>query len=541
MTKPPSGCTPGRPRIWDDATRERARLAYLQGDSPAEIAAAIGCSVRSVRTWIKAGQWGQELAARRATIAGLERQIAKLSQGDATASKADRVAKLTKSLRALKQLTPTPKPRPTVRAAVHEALREQALSPEYGLYQFQRDFLLSDARFRAVLKSRQIGFSYVIGLGALLGAAAGRGQLVVSASEDQAQIILRYCEIHAERLGLTLDVEGNTRVLNGVPIRALSTNFRTVQGHAGDVWFDEFAWLRTQHQKRLWGALVPSITAVGGRVTITSTPFIPGTLHWEIAENHNGRWPQFERTRITIHEAVAQGMPLPGGIEELRGLFDADTWAMFYLCEYAEGQDNLLSWAALHALTVPDVLAIPVGHLRGGVDIGRTGHRYARILLGQELLGGIGGYTDRFALRHWRVAQGLDFATMRKDVQDTDALYEVEHWAIDRTGLGMQLAEELIPLLSGRATGHHFDARKKERWALNLLKLVQDKRLILPNDPDVLAALHAVRKIVQANGVRYDAPSDDLGHGDLFWAVAMAADGRARHPHNSGVKVEVWH
>lgn len=50
---------------------------------------------------------------------------------------------------------------------------------------------------------------------------------------------------------------------------------------------------------------------------------------------------------------------------------------------------------------------------------------------------------------------------------------------------------------------------------------------IPPNDPDVLARLHAVEKLVSGSAIKYDAARDESGHGDLFRAVALAADGRA--------------
>lgn len=531
----------GRPRKWDDEIREAARQRYLAGDTPVEIAATINAHERTIRGWIWKLGWHRELMARRQTASGIEDQIAALSRGRPTPKRTDQLAKLTKSLERMRRIAPKAKPRPVVRRAVRADLLEAVRAPDYGLYSYQREFLASEDRFRCVLKSRQIGFSYAIGLGCVLAAAAGRNQLVVSASEDQAQIILDYARHHSERLDLALDDDtGSAITLAGSTIRVLSTNFRTVQGFAGDVWFDEFAWLRAAHQKRLWSALVPSITAMGGRVTVTSTPFLPGTLHWELAENHQGRWAQFARWRITIHDAIAQGMPLPGGLEELRGLFDSESWQMMYLCQYAESGDALLGWQLLHSLTAPDIHRLTAGRLRGGVDVGRTGHRFAVALLGQEQRGE-GDFSDRFVLRHHELRKGLPFAAQRQTVLDLDSRHTIEAWRIDRTGLGMQLAEELTALLSPRAVGVHFDQGKKQRMALNLLKLAEDKRLVLPNDPEVLANLHSVQKIATASGLRYDAPSDDSGHGDLFWALAMAADGRAKYPDGAGVKVELWH
>ncbi|MCB2022880.1 MAG: terminase family protein, partial [Burkholderiaceae bacterium] len=523
-------------------TRDQAREALLSGDTPEEIAQRIGCSSRTVRGWAKAGGWYRMLVERRNSLAQLDSEISRLTGQRSTNASADRLAKLTKARDRLARQQPKPKPRPTVRQAVSAELMDFVLSEAYGLYSYQREVVESEDRFRHIRKSRQIGFSYLLGLLVVLGATAGRNQLVVSASENQAHIVLAYARQHMARLGIVpTDDTANCITINGVDIRVLSTNWRTAQGFHGDVWFDEFAWLRPKHQKMIWGALVPSITAVGGRVTISTTPFLPATLDWEIAENHKGRWGQFARWKITIHDAIAQGMPLPGGIDELRGLFDADTWAMFYLCEYAEGGDSLLSWQALHDLTVPDVSALRVGRLRAGMDIGRTGHRTAIALLGQERDRVTDGFTDRFVLsQHW-LEKNMPFAAQRALALDIDQRHEIREWRIDRTGLGMQLAEELSVDMSPRAIGVHFDAAKKQRMALGLLKLVEDKRLVLPNDPDVLASLHSVQKIVSGNSLRYDAPSDETGHGDLFWALGMLATG-ARRGGSMGneVKVEVW-
>ncbi|MCP5230672.1 MAG: hypothetical protein H6931_17635 [Burkholderiaceae bacterium] len=532
----------GRPRKYGDETRDLAREALLSGDTPEEIAQRIGCSSRTVRGWAKAGGWYRMLAERRNSLAQLDSEISRLTKQRSTNASADRLAKLTKARDRLAKQQPKPKPRPTVRQAVSAELMDFVLSPEYGLYAYQREFIESDDRFQHVRKARQIGFSYVIGLRVLLGLMAGRNQLVLSASEDQALIILGYVRHHMARLEITAtDDRVDCIVVNGVEARALSSNWRTGQGFHGDVIFDEFDWLRPKHQRLMWGAIVPSITAVGGRVTISSTPFLPGTLSWEIAENHRGRWEQFRRWRITIHDAIAQGMPLPGGIEELRGLFDSDTWAMFYLCQYAEDGSALLGWDALHACAVPGVETVRVGRLRAGMDVGRTAHRTAIALLGQERDAVTDGYTDRYVLsRHW-IERGMPFAEQRALALDIDRRYAIDQWRIDRTGLGMQLAEELSRDLSPRAVGVHFDASKKQRMALGLLKLVEDRRIVLPNDPDVLASLHSVQKIVSGHGLRYEAPSDESGHGDLFWALAMLTDG-ARHgaTPGGGAVVEVW-
>ncbi len=528
----------GRPSIYTEAQKEQAYLEFLAGDSSTEIAARIGCSPRTVRHWIERGEWMSELRKRRETTTGLEEQIFRLSRvKNPSNAQAQRLAMLTKALERLKKAAPKPKPRPKVLGAVSAEALARVLDPEYGLYGYQVEFLESEERFRIILKARQIGFSYVVGLAVLLGAMAGRPQIVVSASERQAQIILGYVRHHAERLDvLPEEDKANKLKVMGTDIVAVSTNFRTAQGWPGDVWLDEFAWVR--NQRMLWAAVIPSITAIGGRVTVFSTPFLPGSLFWEIATNHKNKHDHWWRKTITIEDAIAQGMPLPGGLDELRMLFDSESWAMFYECQWAENGSALLSWELLHQLTTEAIWPERYGRLRGGVDVGRINDRTAIALVGQEHERA--KWKDRYALIHHEMHKGLPFDAQKARIHEVDGRFDVEGWKVDKTGLGMQLAEELQQAAPERFEGVWFSAQRKARMALNMLKLAEERRLLLPNDPDVLAQLHSIQKLTSGTTIKYDAERSDDGHGDLFWAVALAADGRAKPGGGaSGLGVEV--
>lgn len=529
---------PGRPHKFTEAQKEDALARYLAGDSTSEIAAVIGCTARTVRAWASKSDWGSDLRKRRETSGGIEAQIHRLSRvKNPTNAQAQRLAMLTKSLDRVKKSAPKPKPRPTVANAVSSEALARVLDPDYGLYGYQVEFLQDEGRYRIILKARQIGFSYVVGLAVLLGAMAGRPQVVVSASERQSQIILAYVRHHAARLEVLIDEDKtNKLVVMGTDIVAMSTNFRTAQGWPGDVWLDEFAWVR--NQRMLWGAIIPSITAIGGRVTVFSTPFLPGSLFWEIATNHKNKHGHWSRKTITIEDAISQGMPLPGGLDELRLLFDSETWAMFYECQWAENGSALLSWELLHSLTEERIRPERYGRLWGGVDVGRINDRTAEAIVGQEMDGK--KWKDRFALIYHKMHKGMSFAAQKATIQETDGRFDIERWKIDKTGLGMQLAEELHTASPERFEGVWFSAQRKSKLALNVLKLAEERRLLLPNDPDVLAQMHSIHKVTSGTTIKYDAERNDEGHGDLFWAVALAADGRAKPGDGGGgLSVEV--
>lgn len=529
------------PKIYGHEIREQARHLFLAGDSTEEIATQFDCTPNTIRNWARRFNWDNQLQYRRQSTCELEDQINRLVKKKKALGNGDarRLALLTRSYERLRKLSPSPKPsaksstnKPKMKVALSQDLLTKFLAPEYGLYPYQKDFILSEARFIKILKARQIGYSYgCLAPKALLRAMAGRNQLIVSASEYQSQIVLNYVRTHIERLGLEIeDADSKSISINGAKISALPTNFRTIQGNPGDVILDEFAWYH--NQKRIWEAIVPSITQIGGTVTVCSTPFVPGNFFWKIITGHEGRFENFEAHRITIHDAVKMGMPLPGGIEELRGLFDGDSWKMLYECEWAEDGTALLGWDMLHNLATTEETRFWDGPVYTGVDVGRVNDRFCIANVGKNKDG-------TYRLLHLELHKNIPFPTMRALIEQTIARYNVCKLNIDRTGLGMQLAEEIVNAHPYIASGKHFSRQIKEKLALNILKLCEDKHLTFYNDPVLLSQLHAVKKHATATGITYDAQRDETGHADAFWALALAVNGLARLNNNEQMVVEL--
>lgn len=544
--------TPGKTPRYGADVRAEARSRYLAGEPVALVAAAVGVSENTVRVWARDFGWREDLARRRTTPDQLEAEIARITAllagaGQKQAYKLTlRLRMLQKALDGLRRSLPRPRPIPRVAVFAHADLLKKALAPGYGLLPYQRRFLEDDARYRCVLKARQIGFTYVIGLSAVLGLAAGRDQIVVSASEEQARLVMGHLRAHAERLGLPIeeDSEREIRIMGSKAV-ALSTNWRTAQGYTGDVWFDEFAW--APHPDRLFNAVAPAITRVGGRITVCSTPWVPGNLFWKIATDHQGKYAHYSRHTVTIHDAIAQGMPLPGGLDELRLNFDAASWAMFFECQWAEEEGALLPWALLDEIAQDapaaggrKTAAPRYGRLRLGVDLGRVADRTALVLVGEVLDPVSLAATGIARVLATHSVQGMDFAGQRALIEDWIARHDPQAVVIDRSGLGWQLAEELADAHPGRVFPRGFTAPMKERLALNLLRLAEQKRLSIPRDPALMAELHAVRRLPTATGIRYDAPRNAAGHADRFWALALALDGMEGFSRAAGMEVELW-
>ncbi len=524
------------PKKFTEQEKAQARLLYLQGDRPEDIAEHIGCSARMVRNWAKKFGWDKELLNRKDNLTEIDTMLNRALKKAATPRNVKNIAMLVNARKTLTKFAPPPKPvvKPAILNAISQDILKKVLVPEYGLYEYQREFLQSICRFRKIIKARQIGFSYgCLALQALLGVTAGRNQLIVSASEKQALIVLGYVKEHMKKLEI-FPTEKPTKteiVFGGYSIIALPNNFRSLEGFNGDLIFDEFHLYH--NQRRIWTSVVPSITAVGGSVTICGIPFLAGSFWWEIVEEYKGKWKQFELYKMTIHDAVKRGMVVPGGIDELRELYDSESWAMMFECQWSEDGKSLLGWDLLHEIATGSEVRIWDGQIYCGVDVGRTNDKTAVVNIGIIEDG-------TFRLLHYEAKKNMPFEQQRMWLEDIFRMYNIVRMNIDETGIGKHLAEQLTTAHPRNAYAKHFTRELKEILALNLLKLCEDKQLILPNDLELLSQLHAVKKKSTPSGqITYDAARDESGHADLFWAVALAVDGLSKKD-SSGWEVAVW-
>ncbi|AQW83333.1 terminase large subunit domain-containing protein [Campylobacter pinnipediorum] len=392
-------------------------------------------------------------------------------------------------------------------------LRDEILS-KGGLFEYQKNFLACEAQFRIVLKSRQIGFSYVAAADALIGAIGGRNQLFLSASEEQALILMRYLRGWAERFGIVLDKDSETEITleNGAIIKALAHNFRTVQGFTGDIWMDEFAWYA--NPKKIWHAFVPSIGAIKGRLTILSTPFEEKSLFHELYSDE-AKYKMFERFRVDIYTAIKDGLEFD--LETMKALFDADTWASAYECVFIDDESSLLSISLIKSCIDESYnYYTPASDtpLLCGYDIGRVNDR--------STLASVVSIKDNFVLASLGVFAKASFKEQEDILSSHLRSYPLATLEMDKTGIGLNLTETMRSKFKSRVHGVYFTNSIKEQMALNLKKLFEDKKIKIPNDAMLISDLHAIKRSVGAKSFKYDAKRNEYGHADRFWALALA-------------------
>lgn len=404
------------------------------------------------------------------------------------------------------------------------------------LYPYQRRYLADRSRWKAACWSRQTGKTFTTTLEAVLDVleAEAEGRVsrwtILSISRDRAldamdngvKLHLRAIGAAFEAMEEKLDAEelaAKVELPGGSYIRAIAAKPETARGMSDNLILDEFA--HHKDNRALWRALVPVVSKPGLKLRVISTPNGKGDMFHEIMAD--GLGGLFSRHTVTIHDAVADG--LPRDIEELRRASrDPDTWAQEFECAFLDtaGREWLTFEEILAALEAPALPAYDGRPVYVGMDIAARGDLSVIAVL-EDVGAGM------LALREMQVMRGESFAAQLARLDAVMRAYRVTRVAIDQTGMGeMPVQEAQRRHGQYRVAGVIFTPSAKLDMAVALKDRLQARRLILPGVPEAGRAeliddLRAVKMEPGAGGVpRLLAERDGRGHADRFWALALA-------------------
>lgn len=393
------------------------------------------------------------------------------------------------------------------------------------LLPYQREALqgIKSHKYSVLLWCRQAGKSFVLALFAIERAVEINGHtvIVISPSERQSKEFMEKVRLHLSAIK-TLKIEFFEDVVanvleakfpNGSRIIAVPSKPETVRGFSGDVIMDEASFFDRGHE--VYQAVFPTITRKPEyKLVAISTPRSKKDVFYFLWHSAEGD-PLWFRMHLNIYEAAEKGLKV--NIEELkRGIKSERAWRTEYLCEFLDEEEVLLPYELITACeedTRVDDLRALSGELYVGVDIGRR-HDLTAVAV-CEKLGSV------LYLRKLEVLRGVPFSEQAK-VIDHIAAY-ARRVAIDETGLGMQLSEELERRWGTvRIRRVYFTARVKEELAERLKVKFQDRTIRIFSDNDLREELHSIRRVVTDSGnIRYEADSSE-GHADRAWALALS-------------------
>lgn len=384
---------------------------------------------------------------------------------------------------------------------------------------------------------------------------------ISSRDETQAQLFLNDCRAFAQILNLGVQDFGSTllpqderssslslRFENGSVIHSLSSNADAQAGKRGTRVLDEFA--LHPDPRRLYAIAYPGITW-GGQLEIISTHRGRHNFFNRLIEEirHHGNPKGFSLHRVTLSDALEQGLlqklkaKLPGDdyrqeMDEAdyynfirSGCADAATFAQEYECQPDDDDSAFLEWEWLEGCEYEqdaswqwdgsinkdaDTAANPQRDFFLGIDIGRE-HDLTVFWLLERV-------ADLLCTRAVQCLKGVPFAEQESVLATFMRIPSLRRLAIDQSGLGRQFAERATARYGAhRVKPVTFTAPMKEQLAYPLRHALQERRLRIPHDPLIRADLHSIRKEPsEGSHIRLSAARSGNGHGDRFWALALA-------------------
>ena len=435
------------------------------------------------------------------------------------------------------------------------------VTPKIPLTDSQRAFLEDDSQFRWWAAARQTGKSHCMAADSILPCIERPRNLeiLLSRGERQSVELMEKARQQCQALGVAAEMlEGffkDTSLLqhtitfpNQSRIIGLPANPDTARGYSGNVKLDEFG--LHANSREIWAALAPSATR-GYRIAAASTFKGVANKFYEIGKEmglHTGERPAAQPVRVgvwsghwtDVHMSAEQALKTLGlkiDVETLRAAIgDEEVWAQEFLNIPMAGADSFITLDMILACESGEATFEWDGKLRPGLC---AGYDVARKRDGSVIFLGY-PVGPLLAICGVIVLNGMTFADQKKICRGVGEAVEEAggRFAMDATGIGMQLGEELHaefpcvePVNFATAVdsglldkdGKPIKVGVKERMAGILKRRCEDRTIWLPDSVQLRREFQAVKRYVGPTGaVRLDAErSEKGGHADWFWACAL--------------------
>lgn len=364
-------------------------------------------------------------------------------------------------------------------------------------------------------------------------------------------------------------------------IKVLAANPRTARGFSGDLILDEFAF--HENSAAIWDAAEPIISSnpdyicriastgngkfnmfyrmvAGAKTTATTTNpaglcessagFIVSRVARSAAYILGQKiYDPKSRQPITPEQAFKAALDKASYRQNYELAFNDEAGALLAhelitSAQYGDDQDSECficedEWSP----SVLQFLASLPGPLNVGVDVGRK--RDLTVITVGERVGGIGGVIMVRAVLRMEAKRTSYQLKRLCEIMD---LPNAGRAFIDFTGVGVGLTDDAQDIYGvHRVVGIHFASREvrdeaqaaaaersidrnakpdtalvTELMGLDMLKTFEDARIRIPREGTYYDALRKPQRIAKANGeVRIAAESDEDGHADEFWSLAL--------------------
>lgn len=430
---------------------------------------------------------------------------------------------------------------------------------------FQIQFLNNETRFGIDVKSRQIAWSFISAVDAVVDSILNPGtpHVFVSLNLDEAKEKIRYAHniINAMdrpvRPRLHRDSGTEMEFKNGS--RLISHPCRPVRGKPQTrVYLDEWAHYPEGLDRKIYTAALPATTKGNGYIRGGSSPLGARGLFWEIVTEAIQKWPGYDGHRRLIpwwHVRALCRDKLAGqvaphmstaervyrfGSQAINQIFEnmfLEDFQQEYECAWIDEASAWISWDVIkrnqqadllhfHANRVDEALAlvdlvaeeIRQGHIEpvlvGGMDVGRKKDLTEFAALGISTSG-------QFPMRFSVSLSRTEYDDQERCFAEIISRLPFMQVLIDQNGIGNQLAENLARI-TGKAQGVTFTNATKALWAVQARVEAERGNTPLPMDRDLAYQIHSIKKrTTEAKNNVFDTERNEKHHADKFWAWAL--------------------
>lgn len=431
------------------------------------------------------------------------------------------------------------------------------IEPIIPFYGHQTPFMLDNARKKGLVKSRQIGGSFIGTAEAVLDAIqTGDDWNMISRSQRQAKKLLKKAAKHtvacnryirdALRMPLICNEDRDIgseeiRLKNGASICALPCDPDTIVGDTCNWLCDEFGLFPRANE--VFGVIKPSIMR-GKKIRVMSSPRGRKHKFYELYRTYKelGTESGWSWHTITIADAFAHGYtPLDEhgqamSLEEFERQETLDIgpemYAQEYMCAFVDAVAMFIPLGVIQQCQnpntrmqrTPEEIAAMRSELFMGVDIGRR--RDLTVIWIIEKHG------HSYHTVHVESYARTSYAIQQEAISSLLKTRRISRAIVDETGIGGKLVEDLkaeFPVVEGLT----FTNANKREMAERLRVLMHNGDFEMPDNEDIEDDFESIERTVTDSGnVIIAAPRGPNGHGDYFWAACMAT--------HAGATCESW-
>ncbi len=561
-----------------DNNRDKARLLFAQGYKTAQIAKQLNIKHSTVRSWKRREAWGRAdifsdvnlaLKARLISLIEMEKKgNGEYKEIDNLMRQLERIAKIQKYNQTGNGADLNPKLRKRYKKDRKKAPKNlfteeeiQALEDAFliMLYPFQKQWVevlngnkkYRPARIFEMLKSRQIGATFIVSIWALINALrTKKNKIFLSASKAQAYQFIEYIktfifEVLGREIGgdpIVITFEDNTKVR----LYYMGTNALTAQGRHGDTIMDEFFWIRKFSEFRKVASAMASQSHYQ-QIYLSTPSSIQHEAYsfWtgkdkkdvDIDVSHktlqkptlckDGKWRQI----VTIKDAIRGGFDKLD-INQLLEEYTQDEFDNLFMCVFLDDTNSYFPLKILEPNMVDSWEVWEDFNPHGsrkyqqkvwvGYDPSFTGDHPALAVIAPPI-----NENKPFRVLERKHLDHMPSLQQAQYIKSICESYDVEFLGIDVTGAGIAVAEHVKDFYPNY-TAITYNVESKTRLALRAKELFERRKLHYDiGYIDITKAFLAIKKALTGSQTRMTfvaGRSKETGHSDIAWAIMNALE-----------------